>query len=91
VRVALGATRRDVLQLIAGRTFRLVAIGALLGVAGGWAIGVAIRNTLFGVSATDPLTYGVVLALVVACGAIAACVPAYGALAIDPVTVLNRE
>lgn len=91
VRIALGATGRDILSLIAGRTFRLLAIGAVLGVAGGWAIGAAIRNTLFGVSAADPLTYAVVLALVAASGACAACVPAYRALSIDPVTVLKRE
>ena len=54
-------------------------------------LGAAIRNTLFGVGAADLLTYVAVLALVAICGAIAAYVPARGALSIDPVSVLNRR
>jgi putative ABC transport system permease protein len=91
VRLALGATSGDVLRLIAGRTARLIGVGAGLGVAGGWAIGAAIRSILFGVSAADPLTYGAVLLLVGASAFIATYVPAHRALAIDPVSVLKRE
>ena len=43
------------------------------------------------VGAADPLTYAAVLTLVATCGAIAAYVPARGALSVDPVAVLNRQ
>jgi len=91
VRLALGATAADVVRLVAGRTVRLMAIGAALGMAGGWAIGVAIRNILFGVGAADPLTYAAVVALVGSCGFVAAYVPTRRAISIDPVSVLKRE
>jgi putative ABC transport system permease protein len=91
VRMALGATARDVVGLIAGRTFRLIGIGACVGSVVGWAIGLGMRNVLFGVDAADPATYAGVLALVATCGAIATLVPAYRAIAIDPMTVLKRE
>jgi len=91
VRMALGATAAQIVRLIAGRTFRLIGIGAALGVAGGWAIGLAMRNILFGVGATDPATYAAVLALVALCGFAATWLPAHAAMAIDPMAVLKRE
>ena len=91
VRLALGATTADVVRLVAGRTLRLLAVGATLGMAGGWGIGVAIRNILYGVGAADPLTYVVVLALVGTCGFAAAYLPTRRAISIDPVSVLKRE
>ena len=91
VRLALGATPSDVIRLVASRSVRLIAIGAALGMAGGWGIGVAIRNILFGVGAADPLTYAAVLALVGTCGLAAAYLPTRRAISIDPVSVLKRE
>lgn len=91
VRLALGATGRDVVRLIVGRTFRLIGIGAALGLLLGWAIGLAMRNLLYGVSATDPVTYAAVLGLVT-CGALAACyAPARRALRLDPMIALRTE
>jgi putative ABC transport system permease protein len=91
VRMALGATAGDVLRLIAGRSFRLIGVGAALGIAGGWAIGLAMRNLLFGVGATDPATYAAVLTLVALCGFVATYLPAHRAMSIDPMAVLKRE
>jgi putative ABC transport system permease protein len=91
VRLALGATGADVLRLIGGRTARLIAAGAALGVAGGWSIAAAMRSILFGVGALDPLTYAAVLTLVTTCGLAATYLPAHRALSIDPVSVLKRE
>jgi predicted permease len=91
VRLALGATAADVVRLIAGRTFRLIGIGAGLGIAGGWAIGLSMRNLLFGVGATDPATYAAVLSLVAFCAFVATYLPAHRAMSIDPMTVLKRE
>jgi putative ABC transport system permease protein len=91
VRLALGATRVDVMRLIAGRTFRLIAIGATAGVFLGWAIGLGMRNLLFGVSAGDPATYVAVLAIVALCATAATYLPAHRALRIDPMAVLKRD
>ena len=91
VRMALGATAGDVIRLIAGRTFRLIGVGGALGVAGGWAAGLAMRNILFGVGAADPGTYAAVLGLVTVCGLVATYVPAHRAMSIDPIAVLKRE
>jgi putative ABC transport system permease protein len=63
----------------------------VIGLAGGWAIGVAMRNILFGVGAADPATYGAVLLIVAVCGFAATYLPAHRALSIDPVSVLKRE
>ena len=91
VRLALGATSADMLRLIAGRTVRLIGIGAALGVAGGWAIGLAMRNILFGVGATDPATYAAVLSIVALCGSSRRVCPRMRAMSIDPMAVLKRE
>ena len=66
-------------------------IGVALGIAGGWAIGVAMRNILFGVGAADPLTYAAVMVIVAGSAAVATYLPAHRALSIDPVAVLKRE
>jgi putative ABC transport system permease protein len=91
VRVALGATASHILNLIAKRTFRLIGIGAVLGVLSGWIIGLTMRSLLPGVGATDPAIYAAVLALVALCGFIATYVPAYRAMSIDPMAVLKRD
>ena len=91
VRLALGATAANIMHLIAKRTFRLIGLGALLGIAAGWAIGVAMRNVLSGVAATDPATYGSVIGIIVFCGLVATYVPAARAMSIDPMAVLKRD
>jgi putative ABC transport system permease protein len=92
VRIALGATSADVARLIVGHSFRLMAVGACLGVVAGWALGLTIRGSLlFGVGAADPLTYTLVLGLLAVSGLVASYVPAHRAMSIDPMTVLKRE
>jgi putative ABC transport system permease protein len=91
VRIALGATTGDVMRLIIGRTFRLIGIGAALGIAGGWAIGLAMRNILYGVGAADPVTYATVLGLVAFCGLVACHAPARRATRLDPMIALRTE
>ena len=72
-------------------TFRLIAAGVACGLVGGWAIGLMMRNILFGVKATDLTTALTVLALVLGGAFIAAYVPAHRVLAIDPAAVLKRD
>jgi putative ABC transport system permease protein len=91
VRIALGASRRDVLGLVVGYGMRLVAVGVVVGLVGAIALTRLIESLLFGVSATDPLAFGAV-AVALAAVALAACyVPARRASRVDPVTALRHE
>jgi ABC-type antimicrobial peptide transport system permease subunit len=91
IRIALGAQRGHVLRLIVGRGLRLAVLGAAVGVIAAAAITHWMSSLLFGVSATDPLTFAVVLLLVTAVAALAAYIPARRAMRVDPVVALRYE
>jgi predicted permease len=91
VRMALGAKPGDVLRLVVGEGLKLVAAGAIAGVLAALAVGRVVGALLFGVSATDPVTYVVVVSVlaVVAC---AACwLPAVRAARVNPMSALRSE
>jgi putative ABC transport system permease protein len=91
VRVALGAQPGDVLRLVVGEAARLAAIGVAIGIAVSLAITRLISSLLFGINATDPLTFAAV-ALVLTLVALAACyVPARRAMQVDPIVALRYE
>jgi putative ABC transport system permease protein len=91
VRLALGATAAGVVRLIMGRSFQLIGAGIVMGLLGGWAIGLTMHSLLFGVGAADPLTYALVLAVITAGGFLATYLPAHRVVSIDPASVLKRE
>ena len=91
VRMALGAQQHDVLRLVLGQGSRLTAIGVAIGMAAALALTQLMRKLLFGVSATDPLTF-VGVALLLAFVAMAACyIPARRASHVDPMVALRYE
>jgi predicted permease len=91
VRLALGAKRVDVLRLILGEGMRMAALGLAAGLLASLGLTRLMAGLLFGVSATDPLTFVSVAALL-AIVALAACyIPARRAMRVDPIVALRYE
>jgi putative ABC transport system permease protein len=89
VRMAMGAKTGDVMRLIIGEGMKLALIGALLGLGGALALTRLMKTLLFGVSATDPLTF-IVIAVVLSIVSLLACwIPARRATKIDPLVALR--
>jgi len=91
VRVALGAATGDVLKMILGQGLRTVFIGVAIGITGSLVLTRTVESMLFGVTATDPLTFGGVTLLVVGAALMACYIPARRATKVDPMVALRYE
>jgi predicted permease len=91
VRVALGARSIDVLRMIVGQGLRPIVIGVAIGIAGSLALTRTVESLLFGVTATDPLTFGSVTLLLVGVALLACYIPARRATKVDPMVTLRYE
>ena len=91
IRMALGAQVPDVLRMLFLEGMRPVAIGLAIGLVGALALARALAMVVYGVTATDPLTYGAVSILLAAVAMAASIVPAYRATQIDPMKTLHDE
>jgi ABC-type antimicrobial peptide transport system permease subunit len=91
VRLALGASPRDLVLSVLGRGLRLASLGAAIGVGAAMGVGRLLGGMLYGITASDPTTYfGVCAGLLVV--AVAACyVPARRMARLDPAIVLRAE
>jgi len=91
VRVALGARSQDVLTMILNQGMRTIVIGIAIGLAGSFALTRTLSSLLFGVTATDPLTFAAVIALLIATALLACYIPARRATKVDPMVALRYE
>jgi len=91
IRMALGARRRDVLNLVVTQGLKLVIAGVAIGLGGAFALTRVMSSLLFGVSATDPLTYAMVVTLLSTVALLACWLPARRATYIDSIVALRSE
>ena len=91
VRIALGAQRRDIYRMVVGQGMLLVAVGAMIGLAGALGLMRLLKTFLFDVTPTDPATYAGVALLLVAIAALACWIPARRATRVDPLIALRYE
>lgn len=91
VRIALGATSREIRSGVVGDGVRLTAIGLVVGLAIALGVGQLISSVLYGVEATDPITIAAVFAIFLGVAAVASFVPAARASSTDPIVVLRSE
>ncbi|HEX2311100.1 MAG TPA: ABC transporter permease [Vicinamibacterales bacterium] len=91
LRMALGASPRDVLRLVTGHGVRLTALGIVLGAFAAWGLTRVLASALFGVTPTDPVTFAGMALLLAFVASLASYIPARRATKADPMLVLRTE
>jgi putative ABC transport system permease protein len=91
VRIALGAASTRVVRMVLGDVARVVAIGALVGIAGALAAGKLVASFLYGLEARDPLVLAAATGVLVSVALVAGLIPALRASRVDPVAALRED
>ena len=91
IRVALGASRRDVLLLIVRQALLLALLGSIIGIVGALSLSRLMASQLYGVRPTDPLTFITVAALLMIVALAASYIPARRAMRVEPMAALRYE
>lgn len=90
-RMALGASRFEVLRMVLRQGLGLVCIGLALGLAGAFAVTRSLTTLLFNVTPTDPVSFAAVAAVLIGAGLLASYIPARRATKVDPLIALRYE
>jgi putative ABC transport system permease protein len=91
VRIALGATRSEIVSLVVRQAMALTVAGMIVGLGAAVIASRALKTLLFGVTRSDPVTYAVVVALLLCASALASWLPAWRAARVDPALTLRAE
>jgi ABC-type antimicrobial peptide transport system permease subunit len=91
IRIALGATRSDILRLFLGHGLRVVSIGVALGLGAAFVLSRFLSSSLYEVRASDPGTFVLVPTLLLILALVASVLPAQRAANSDPMIILRRE
>jgi putative ABC transport system permease protein len=91
VRMALGASARDVMQLVLGQSLRMIFVGVGLGIAASVAAGRLLERLVSGVRPTEPMTFATMISVLVAAALAASFLPARRASRVDPMKALRQE
>jgi hypothetical protein len=91
VRIALGASSRQLVSSVISESFRITAVGLVIGFALSVAVGTVLARVLYGVTPTDPLTFASVFVLLAGASLLASYLPARRAASTDPMVVLRTE
>jgi ABC-type antimicrobial peptide transport system permease subunit len=91
IRMALGATWQNVMQMVMSRGLALTGTGVVIGALLAWSVTRAMETLLYGVGAADPLTFALVAGVLAAVSAVACAVPAIRAVRVDPMLVLRDQ
>jgi len=91
IRMALGAQKKDVLGMVLREGLRMVAIGVIVGLAGGIGLSRYLSSLFFGVSPASPVTYIEVALLMIGLALVACLLPAWRALRVNPMVALRYE
>ena len=91
IRMALGASRGGVLWMVLRESLALCGVGVAIGLAAAWWLAPAVQNQLFGLTAADPSTIAIAIAVIVCAALLAGYLPASRAARVDPMTALRCE